>query len=176
MRALIDRRPSPAMVISLVALFAALSGTAVAAKVGSNDLKKNAVKTKNIAGKAVTANKLDKGAVKTNKLADGAVGPSKLSDEAHAYARVNQPGTAVTQARGVVGVNRNSTGRYCLDLSFVPNTAVASIDFATAAGGATAQTMVPASPACPAPFTDATVFTFGPANNSANNAFYVQFD
>jgi hypothetical protein len=167
MRTHVRRRPSPAIVVAVVALVAALGGTAVAAKkIGGSDIKKNAIKRKHVKDDAI----------RTEHVKDANITASKLSDEAQAYARVNQPGTVVSQAKGVVGVNRNATGRYCLDLSFTPNIAVASIDQSTAVGGATVQTLVPAHVSCPAPFTDATVFTFGPANNAANNGFYVQFD
>ncbi len=167
MREVLLRRPSPALVVGVVALVAAFGGTAVAAnKIGGSDIKENAIKKKH----------LKDGAVRTDAIKDGEVTPSKLSDDAQAYGRVNQAGTAVSQSKGVVGVNRVAAGRYCLDLSFVPSTAEASIDQSTAAGGATLQTLVPAHATCPAPFDDATVFTFGPANNAANNGFYAGFD
>ena len=58
-------RPSPALVISLIALFVALGGTSYAAislprnSVGTTQLKKNAVTTKKIAAGAVTASKIN---------------------------------------------------------------------------------------------------------------------
>jgi len=52
------RRPSPAMVVALVALFAALTGTAAALhghnSVKSDDIKNGQVKTKDLAKRAVT--------------------------------------------------------------------------------------------------------------------------
>jgi hypothetical protein len=59
------RRPSPALVIAVIALFAALGGTAYAGfavpknSVGSPQLKKNAVTTKKIKNGAVTAAKIN---------------------------------------------------------------------------------------------------------------------
>jgi hypothetical protein len=59
------RRPSPALVISIVALIAALGGTSYAAftlpknSVGTKQLKKNAVTTKKIKNGAVTAKKIN---------------------------------------------------------------------------------------------------------------------
>jgi hypothetical protein len=80
-------RPSPALVISLIALSVALGGSALAATAitskdvnNKGNLTKNAVDTKNIAGKAVTAKKLAKGAVKEKKIKDGAVSSSKLGE------------------------------------------------------------------------------------------------
>jgi hypothetical protein len=57
-----DQRPSPALVVALVALFVALSGSAVAATTFL-------VHTDNIANGAVTRDKLANGAVNVNKLA-----------------------------------------------------------------------------------------------------------
>lgn len=71
------RAPSPALVISLIALFVALGGAAYAVKLGKND-----VKSRNIAPKAVTGAKLATDAVKTGKLRDAAISSPKLADGA----------------------------------------------------------------------------------------------
>ena len=69
-------RPSPALVISIIALIIALGGTSYAAfsvpknSVGSKQLRKNAVTTKKIAGRAVTGAKLANGAVTGAKIAN----------------------------------------------------------------------------------------------------------
>lgn len=73
---MIKRHLNPATVISCIALFVALSGAAMAAKV---TLSKNAVKTKNIANGAVTTPKLRNGAVTAAKLRNGAVLGSKIA-------------------------------------------------------------------------------------------------
>lgn len=81
-------RPSPAMVVALLALCLAVGGTAVAA----TKLSKNAVKTKNIkngavteskiAGNAVTEGKIAGNAVTEGKIANGAVSAGKLGASA----------------------------------------------------------------------------------------------
>ena len=82
MRKLRFKKPSPALVIAVIALFVGLSGGAYAAnKVGTNQIKGKAVTSGKLAGKAVTSSKLAGKAVKSGKLADGAVTSSKLSDE-----------------------------------------------------------------------------------------------
>jgi hypothetical protein len=62
-----SRRPSPALIVALLALVAALAGTATALpgknSIDKNDIKKNAVKSKNI----------KKGQVKSSDIADGQV-------------------------------------------------------------------------------------------------------
>ena len=67
--------PSPAMIVAIVALIAALGGSAYAAtKVGTKQLKKNAVSTLKIKNDAVTAAKIANNAVTGAKIANGAVG------------------------------------------------------------------------------------------------------
>src|SRR6185436_13002787 len=87
------RRPSPALVVAIVALIAALTGTAWAAlgknSVGSKQLKKNAVVSTKIKNNAVTAPKIRNGAVVTEKLQDGGVTTSKIKDGAVTGPKVN---------------------------------------------------------------------------------------
>jgi hypothetical protein len=65
-------RPTPALVVAFVALFAAMGGFGYAAV----KMKPNSVKTKNIKAGAVTTDKLADGAVTTPKLAPDAVAPN----------------------------------------------------------------------------------------------------
>ncbi len=65
-------RPTPALVVAFVALFAAMGGFGYAAV----KMAPNSVKTKNIRDGAVTGNKLANGAVTTPKLAPDAVAPN----------------------------------------------------------------------------------------------------
>ena len=95
-------RPSPAMVISLIALFVALAGTAYA-------LDRNSVKSKHIVN----------GQVKTQDLANGAVSFSKLGPDAFK----NQLGALVRQnsttdctlirGRGAVDTSSNAMSNFC---------------------------------------------------------------
>ena len=79
----LEERPSPALVISLLALFVALgSGAYAANKIGTNQIKNKAVTTKKLAGKAVNASKLAGKSVKTGKLAGQAVTTGKLAGQA----------------------------------------------------------------------------------------------
>jgi hypothetical protein len=74
------RRPSPALVVSGIALLFALGGTSIAAvsalpanSVGPAQLKANAVISTKIANNAVTNAKLGKNAVTSSKVADGSL-------------------------------------------------------------------------------------------------------
>jgi hypothetical protein len=78
------RRPSPAMVVAFAALVAALSGTAVALPgkntVDSGDIKKGAVKTKNIAKNAVTRPKVRNGAINSAKVANNSLTGADINE------------------------------------------------------------------------------------------------
>jgi hypothetical protein len=65
-------RPTPALVVAFVALFAAMGGIGYA----TAKLKPNSVKAKNIRAGAVTSDKLADGAVTTPKLSPDAVAPN----------------------------------------------------------------------------------------------------
>ena len=62
-------RPTPALVVAFVALFAAMGGFGYAAV----KVKQSSVKTKNIKNAAVTTDKIADGAVTTPKLAPDAI-------------------------------------------------------------------------------------------------------
>ena len=87
----LEERPSPALVISLLALFVALgSGAYAANKIGTNQIKNKAVTTGKLRGKAVTTGKLAGKAVTTGKLAGQAVGANKLKDSAVGESKLGQ--------------------------------------------------------------------------------------
>lgn len=69
------RRPSPALVISLLALFVALGGSAYAAtKIGTKDIKANAITTGKIKKNAITTAKIKKNAVTGAKIKESSLG------------------------------------------------------------------------------------------------------
>lgn len=74
-------RPSPALVISIIALFVALGGSAYAVKkVGTKAIKANAVTTAKIKRNAVTTAKIKRNAVTTAKIRNGAVTGAKIKE------------------------------------------------------------------------------------------------
>jgi hypothetical protein len=106
MRNIRTRRPSPALIVSFVALLVALGGTSYAAF----SLPKNSVGTKQIKNKAVTNSKIKNGAVTASKInalgltvpnashaniADTASNATKLGGQAaSAYVRTGTTGEA----------------------------------------------------------------------------------
>jgi hypothetical protein len=173
MKDLVKRRPSPALVISILALIVALSGTAYAA------LGKNSVKSKQIAKGAVKTSELAKNAVSTAKIKNAAVTANKIAagvipaTPAVAYARVSGPGV-VTNSKGIVSMSHVSPfAPYCFDLSFSPQNGVANAA-AEAAGGSTAAMQIPPSVVCPAG-SDASVLTRDGSNMANEQPFFVLF-
>lgn len=77
------RLPSPALLISLVALFAALGGTATALQgvnsVRSDDIARKAVKARHIAPGQVNKRHIAKRAINSSKLAASAVKPANTN-------------------------------------------------------------------------------------------------
>lgn len=97
-----------ALIVSIVALFAAIGGGAYAAL----KLKKNAVTTKNIKNGAVTEPKLAAGV---------------LPVVPKAYVRFDSTGTFVPgNSSGVVSFTHPVPNVACLDLSFTPKTGIGS--------------------------------------------------
>ena len=95
-------RPTPAMVVALLALTVALGGTAfAAAKIGTSDIKNNAVTSKKIKKKAVTSSRIDKQAVTGNRLAKNAVKAAKIQEGAVKGAKILD---------GAVGTDKLSDG------------------------------------------------------------------
>lgn len=78
-------RPSPALVISCIALLMALAGSAYAAGLGKNTVRSpqivdGTVRTVDLHDGAVTAPKISPGAVGTEQLAESAVTSAKVAD------------------------------------------------------------------------------------------------
>jgi hypothetical protein len=87
-------RPSPALVVSTIALIVALGGTSYAAV----SLPDNSVGTKQLQNGAVGTFKLKNGAVGTGKLKNGAVGTANLKNGAVTGAKLKLTGVTVPNA------------------------------------------------------------------------------
>ena len=117
----IRSRLTSAHVVSAVALFVALGGTAFAATFG-----KDSVKSRHVADNKLKSKDLKDGkGVKSEDVIDGSLASTDLANEARgAYGRVDAGG-GLTNARNVTGVSRPDVGVYCITLA-------AGIDPATA--------------------------------------------
>ncbi len=86
--------PSPALVVSSIALVVALGGTSYAAFT----LPRNSVGTRQLRNNAVTAAKLHNGAVNGRSIARGAVGTDKIANGAVTGAKLKLAGVTVPSA------------------------------------------------------------------------------
>jgi hypothetical protein len=135
------RRPSPALVISVIALIAAVGGSAYAAiaknSVGSKQLKRGAVKTSDIKNSAVTGAKVKESTLSEvpNSANSGLLGGSPASAFAPAStirtASVDFDGTVVAaESDGVTQANVTHAGEgiYCVNgLSPAPRSVAVSM-------------------------------------------------
>jgi hypothetical protein len=168
-------RPTPGVLIGVIALVFALSGAAVAApKIQTNDIAKRAVTGPKIARDAVKSGKIQNASIKATDLAQGVV-------PQFAYGRVNKAGANVTAqagAVGITGVASGGPGVICYDLEFVPVSGSAAVaQKPLGQRGATTELLIGASAGCAAPFTDAATVTKDPESpfNPNDENVYVQF-
>jgi hypothetical protein len=157
------RRPSPAMLVAIAALIVALGGTAVAGGV----LNKKKVNN-------IISNRAPGLSVGSAKNADSAKTADNLSDQTlqiRAWARVNADGT-LGASKNVTSESRPATGRYCFDVPFTPNGAVASVR--GDAGNFSSQILVQVNDTslCPAGQRDVRIYTAN-GGADANTGFVV---
>jgi hypothetical protein len=125
-------RPSPSLVISMIALFVALSGTAVALEgsntVFSDDIVNGEVKTPDLDFEAVTRRKLDGNSVNSAKIVDGEVRTPDLGG-----------GAATTPKIGFEAVTRRKLADDAVNSAKVVDGSLGTGDlgFALGAGGTT---------------------------------------
>jgi len=175
-------RPSPGVLIAVIALVLAMSGAAVAAK--------NKIQTNDIANGAVTGKKIARDAVKSGKIADGKVKANDLAPglvPAAAYGRANKGGGSATLTNGAVGINGvagGGPGVICYDLAKTPVSGSATVVTDSGSAGSTVTMLIGAGAGCSGAFTDAqTTTTAAPTvstspyqeGSPANRDVYVQF-
>jgi hypothetical protein len=106
MRRMLGSRPSPALIIAMLALFVALAGTAPGLPgkrtVDHNDLRKHVVHT----------GKIHNGAVTRAKIANRAVNDAKLDSDSRARWAVATNGGDLVRSKGVVASEQISAGVY----------------------------------------------------------------
>jgi hypothetical protein len=113
-------RPSPAMLVALVALFVSLGGVGYAAtKIGTADIKdgavtdtklhKRSVVTNKIKTQAVTEAKIAPGAVTSGKLGDLAVGPGKLANESVGTSKLADTSVTASKLAATIDAVQNAT-------------------------------------------------------------------
>jgi hypothetical protein len=191
------RRPSPALVVSTLALVVAMAGTGYAAfslpknSVGSKQIKANAVtsskvKNRSLRGTDFKAGQLPAGprglkGDKGDPGDPGAPGTPGTPGTPFAFAHVNPDGTLdAPNSSGVSAFSKKNDGLYCFTLIGTPRNAVASGD--ANEGGGTVFAAPNLSPGahittgdCPQG-TTALVTVSGTNGLPTNHSFYVSFN
>src|SRR4051794_30803487 len=114
------RRPSPAMVVAIVALIAALGGTAVAGGV-LNKKKVNKIITNRAPGLSVLHAKTADSANNASSLGGAQAGDFTKATQ-FAYGEISATGAVQSSPpnRNIISASNPSTGLYCLQLAFNP--------------------------------------------------------
>ncbi len=133
--------PSPAMVVAMIALFAALAGTSYAA-LARNSVGTLQVKDRSLLAKDFKTGQLPRGATGAPGPAGpaGPAGPTGPAGAAKAYARVLAGGDVDDpRARGITdaSVSHPSAGVYCIDVEGGAINISGTIDSAAPAPGGT---------------------------------------
>ncbi len=143
MRTILRRKPSPSMVISLIALSVSMGGTSYAAvtlranSVGTKQLKKNAVTSPKVANGSLLGADFKEGQLPRGENgAPGPVGPAGAPGAAGApgsalaFAHINVDGSLDTgRSKGIGRVSRPASGLYCIyGVAGAPKNITATID------------------------------------------------
>jgi hypothetical protein len=170
-------RPSPALVIAMIALFVALSGTGYAAfKLPRNSVTSINVKDRSLLSKDFKLGQIPRGAVGPAGPAGpagaaGPAGPAGPSGAAKAYARILAGGDVDDpRARGIpdAAVSHPATGVYCIDIEGGALNVIATIDSSTS-GDVAASVLLNVC----AVGKEVEVKTFDNAGAAADKPFYV---
>jgi hypothetical protein len=128
-------RPSPAIVVAVVALIAALAGTAVAANPTATSSAINKKKVKKIATKQINKLAPDLSVAEADNARNLGGDPASayLKENGVRYAKVNADGTVVaSESKGITqaNVSKDGTGDYCFNgLNPAPKGVSATLDW-----------------------------------------------
>ena len=111
MRRLVAHRPSPAMVVALIALFMAMGGSAYGLVVTGNSIKNGTIVGADIKNGALASRDMKPDSLGGVAIKESRLGTVPLADSVARYAVVTGAGLAA-RGRGVTSVARTSAGRY----------------------------------------------------------------
>ena len=184
------RRPSPALVVAILALVVAMAGTGYAAfslpknSVGSKQIKANAVNSSKVKNRSLRATDFKAGQLPAGpqglKGDKGDKGDAGAPGATFAFAHVDNGATLDTaNSSGVTASSKTTTGIYCLTVTGTPRNAVASADSNEGTAVIAATNLSPGGHIttgdCPQG-TNAIVNISSTAGAPANHGFYVVFN
>jgi hypothetical protein len=170
MKKLRSVRPTPALVIAMIALFAAVGGGVAWALPGKNTVNSGDVQKNSLKGKDINEStlKIPQGSVVTPGGTSGVV--------PNGFALVFGNGNNPVKQGSVISVKRVGVGIYCFDLSAKPNGAVAMLESSDSGNDSVSGST--ATNNCAAPTNDYQVNTnrnaapFGGEDSGFNIAFF----
>jgi len=177
------RRPSPAMIMALIALFVAFGGTVYAGtKISGKTIRKNSEPGNRIKKDTVTGKQVKESTLGAVPLATSATSANSATSASSAnpiaFAQVSATGAVnAANSKGVVQANvtNNPTGIKCFSgLSFTPKGGVATVDYKASDDGEIAQFGLGTTGGCPTG-TQAFVYTDDHAVGAEDNGFFVLF-
>ncbi len=174
----IKKLPPPALVVAMIALFVAFSGTSYAAvKIARNSITSIHVKDHSLLAKDFKSGQIPRGPVGPAGAAGaagpaGPAGPTGPAGAAKAYARVLSGGDVDDpRARGITdaGVSKPAAGVYCIDIEGGAVNVVATLDSGGASGEIRGSTLLTDCPSGK----EVEIRTADSAGIAADRAFYV---
>jgi hypothetical protein len=165
----IKKLPPPALVVAMIALFVAFSGTGYAAvKIARNSITSIHVKDRSLLAKDFKSGQIPRGPAG----AAGPAGPTGPAGAATASARVLSGGDGDDpRARGIndAGVSKPAAGVYCIDIEGGAVNVVATLDSGGASGEIRGSTLLTNCPSGK----EVEIHTADSAGTAADRAFYV---
>jgi hypothetical protein len=189
------KRPSPALVVSIVALVVAMAGTGYAQftlpdkSVGTRQLKNGAVTNKKLHTDAVTDVKISKNTITGDRIKLGTLGTVPKANLANSATRANsaQPtafahvshtgGLDTGNSKNVssVTVNSGASSLYCISgIPFTPRGGQATVDGNDGGAQDGAQVDLGTTTGCPNG-TQAMVYTYSSFSGGTPDGFFVVF-
>jgi hypothetical protein len=173
----IKKLPTPALVLSMIALFVALSGTGYAA--AQHVIKRNSITSIHVKDRSLLAKDFRSGQIPRGPAGPagaagpaGPAGPTGPAGAAKAYARVLSGGDVDDpRARGITdaGVSKPAAGVYCIDIEGGAVNVVATLDSGGNSGEIRGSTLLTNCPSGK----EVEIHTADSAGVAADRAFYV---
>lgn len=180
-------RPSPAMIVAIVALFVAMGGTVYAAStINGKAIKKNSLPGNRVKASSLPGSKIKKKSIAGNRLKNDTITGAKVSEESlgkvpsaatadtattalsaspPAYAHINPDGSVDAANSHNIGggnVSRVEEGIYCISgLSLTPHVILAEVDSKDGPGVTEASVLTSNFIACPSG-SNAEIVTYEP--------------
>src|SRR4051794_33857089 len=113
MRQLRLPRPSPALVISLIALFVALGGTSYAAiKIGAHNLRTGSVGSRAVKNGTLRGRDIRRASLSGREINEGRLGSVPQAEGFSHWAVIRAGDGAATRSRGATSATHTAPGRY----------------------------------------------------------------